>query len=115
MRSFEDVLQEVIAGDMADEQLAKPYLRVALAANYRQAARPSMCDVATDMHRAEFRLRSLDSCFGVLGVEPSCTVEDIRRAFRKKALGVHPDRPGGSHRAFLDLQRAEQRALALVA
>lgn len=115
MRSFEDVLQEVMAGDMPDEQLAQPYLRLVLAANYRSAERPTTPKVAVDMRMAELRLRSLDPCFSVLGVAPSCSADDVRRAFRKKALLAHPDRPTGSHTAFVELQRAEQRALALVA
>jgi hypothetical protein len=36
-----------------------------------------------------------------LGLELPCTAQDIARAFRRLAFKTHPDRPGGSHEAFL--------------
>ncbi len=36
-----------------------------------------------------------------LGIEGACTVDDVKRAFRRLAFATHPDRPGGSHEAFL--------------
>jgi hypothetical protein len=36
----------------------------------------------------------------------SYTQEDLKSAYRLKALQAHPDRPGGSHEAFLQVQAA---------
>jgi molecular chaperone DnaJ/curved DNA-binding protein len=35
-----------------------------------------------------------DDCYGLLGVEPTATVGEIRRAWRRLALRWHPDRAG---------------------
>ncbi len=45
-----------------------------------------------------------------LGVTTDASVLDIKRAYRKAALLVHPDR-GGSAEAFRELQRAYEAAL----
>eukprot|EP01062_Namystynia_karyoxenos_P010161 TRINITY_DN13599_c2_g1_i1.p1 TRINITY_DN13599_c2_g1~~TRINITY_DN13599_c2_g1_i1.p1 ORF type:complete len:310 (+),score=88.41 TRINITY_DN13599_c2_g1_i1:98-931(+) len=43
----------------------------------------------------------------LLGVEPSASAEDIRRAYRRAALAVHPDHnPGASPRGFQRLATA---------
>lgn len=47
-----------------------------------------------------------------LGVEVGCTADELRRAFRRRALETHPDRPTGSHEAFLRTRAAYDRALA---
>ena len=48
-----------------------------------------------------------------LGVDPDCTEEEVKRAYRALALGVHPD-AGGDHDLFLELTRARDRALCWV-
>ena len=35
---------------------------------------------------------SNDDLYGVLGVPPTATYEDIQRAYRKQALRCHPDK-----------------------
>ena len=47
-----------------------------------------------------------------LGLTLPCTIEDVKRAFRRLAFQTHPDRPGGSHDAFLEAQALLHRALA---
>jgi hypothetical protein len=52
-----------------------------------------------------------------LGTGVPASPEALRRAFRRMALATHPDRPGGSHEAFLRTMRlydeaAERLALA---
>ncbi len=46
-----------------------------------------------------------------LGVDLPCTVEDVKRAFRRRAFETHPDRRGGSHQAFLRVQGLLHEAL----
>lgn len=51
------------------------------------------------------------SCWAVLGVTSNATLEEIKRAYRERALATHPDR-GGDPAAFRALQRAYERAVA---
>jgi hypothetical protein len=51
------------------------------------------------------------SVWSILGLEPRATVEEIKRAFRKRALETHPDR-GGDAEAFRTVRRAYDQALA---
>ncbi|KAJ6719841.1 CHAPERONE PROTEIN DNAJ 49 [Salix purpurea] len=46
--------------------------------------------------------------YGILGVEKSCSVEEIRKAYRKLSLKVHPDKnkAPGSEEAFKKLCKA---------
>jgi hypothetical protein len=46
-----------------------------------------------------------------LGIEGACTVDDVKRAFRRLAFATHPDRPGGSHDAFLRAKKLLDEAL----
>ena len=41
-----------------------------------------------------------------LDVDLPCDRGALKRAFRRRALETHPDRPGGSHEAFLRSMRA---------
>jgi len=47
-----------------------------------------------------------------LDIDLPCAPEAARKAFRRRALETHPDRPGGSHEAFLRSQRALDQALS---
>jgi len=49
--------------------------------------------------------KSQMSDFDILGVEESASKEEIRRAFRKKAMEVHPDK-GGDADEFQKLNQA---------
>ena len=51
------------------------------------------------------------SVWSILGLGPRATVEEIKRAFRKRALETHPDR-GGDAEAFRSVRRAYDQALA---
>ncbi len=42
----------------------------------------------------------------ILGVSPAASQEEIRTAFRRRALELHPDRSGTDSEPFLELQRA---------
>jgi hypothetical protein len=48
---------------------------------------------------------------GLLGIRPPCSLDDIKAAYRRKALEVHPDR-GGSPADFQAVETAYRRLLA---
>lgn len=48
-------------------------------------------------------------CMAVLGLLPPYTIEDVHKAYKARALAVHPDR-GGSQSDFLALQEAYGQA-----
>jgi len=50
------------------------------------------------------------AAFRLLGIEAPCTLEDIKAAYRRKALAVHPDR-GGNPDDFRAVEDAYRRLL----
>ncbi len=46
----------------------------------------------------------------LLGLRPPFGIDEIKTAFKRKALDAHPDR-GGSHEAFLQVRSAAERLL----
>src|SRR5262249_44978102 len=58
--------------------------------------------------------RSAPSCFDLLGISWPCGHDALRRAFRARALQLHPARPTGSEAAFVALMSAYTAALAIV-
>ena len=48
-----------------------------------------------------------------LGLDPGCTADDVKRAYRTLAMAAHPD-TGGDHDLFITLGRARDEALAWV-
>ncbi|MFZ5896172.1 MAG: J domain-containing protein [Myxococcota bacterium] len=48
------------------------------------------------------------SAYQVLGIDSRASLEEIKRAYRKRALETHPDR-GGSNEAFRAVQSAFER------
>ncbi|XP_010524716.1 PREDICTED: chaperone protein dnaJ 49 isoform X2 [Tarenaya hassleriana] len=54
------------------------------------------------------RLRRSDDYYAILGVKKSCSDEEIRKAYRKLSLKVHPDKnkAPGSEEAFKKVSRA---------
>eukprot|EP00747_Dinoflagellata_sp_TGD_P212982 gnl/TRDRNA2_/TRDRNA2_86008_c0_seq1.p1 gnl/TRDRNA2_/TRDRNA2_86008_c0~~gnl/TRDRNA2_/TRDRNA2_86008_c0_seq1.p1 ORF type:complete len:603 (-),score=114.26 gnl/TRDRNA2_/TRDRNA2_86008_c0_seq1:121-1929(-) len=45
-------------------------------------------------------------CYDVLNVSRTATPEEVKRAFKRSALELHPDKPTGNHASFLTLQQA---------
>ncbi|KAL2464149.1 Chaperone protein dnaJ 49 [Forsythia ovata] len=54
------------------------------------------------------QIKSKNDYYSILGVEKSCSVEDIRKAYRKLSLKVHPDKnkAPGSEEAFKKVSKA---------
>jgi len=74
--------------------------------SFEDALGPGWTDVA-----AQARESGLPAWAAVLGVVPPCSLREVKCAFRRLALQTHPDRPGGSHDAFLEAQRVLQEAI----
>ncbi len=53
---------------------------------------------------SEDRARPVDP-YVLLGIDPKATLDDVKAAFRKKALEHHPDQ-GGTSDAFMAIKRA---------
>ena len=49
-----------------------------------------------------------------LCVELPCSEDGLKQAFRRRAFETHPDRPGGSHEAFLAVRAAQEEGLAAI-
>lgn len=54
---------------------------------------------------------TLEAAFQHLGLSTRATIQEVKRAFRRKAKEAHPD-TGGSDAAFKELNEAYQKALA---
>ncbi len=57
---------------------------------------------------------AVPQCFHLLGLSSASSLQEVKRAFRARALQTHPDHRGGSHEAFLAIVRAYQQACELV-
>ena len=75
-------------------------------------AAPAVQDAqdAQDAPRARGAVVPNPSLWDTLGLKPNATLPEIKRAYRLRALEVHPDR-GGSDEAFRALHSAYESAL----
>lgn len=48
----------------------------------------------------------MENYYEVIGVDPDASVEDIKKAYKKRAMEWHPDRPNGSEQRFKNLVKA---------
>ena len=46
------------------------------------------------------------SSYDILGIDEDADEAEIKQAFRRRALEVHPDKPGGSHEEFIKVREA---------
>ncbi len=51
------------------------------------------------------------TCFDVLGVSPTATLEEVKEAYRERIKQIHPDRVQGMSSAFTALAEAETKKL----
>ncbi|MBV9946453.1 MAG: J domain-containing protein [Myxococcales bacterium] len=100
MTRFADVLDRMLALP-TDPPPGAPFERSLRAFEAALGDAPS--DAAAAAWQAEWAV--------ALGVTLPCSVGELKKAFRRLAFATHPDRPGGSHRAFLEAQAALQQAL----
>jgi hypothetical protein len=57
--------------------------------------------------------RETPGCLVALGLRLPCSINDVKRAYRRLAKELHPDRGGDRHR-FMQLQRNCEAALAFL-
>jgi hypothetical protein len=78
----------------------------------REEPKPSAGDFARVLSGTRYAGQHRAPWAVELGLELPCDEHAARRAFRRLALRTHPDRPGGSHQAFLRARKALEEALA---
>ena len=54
----------------------------------------------------EFHPLKRSNSYEILGIDRGADEDEIKRAFRKRALEVHPDKNGGSHEEFIKVREA---------
>ncbi|KFK25010.1 hypothetical protein AALP_AA8G054900 [Arabis alpina] len=98
--------EEDSSGSAAKESSPKPSLR------QRGSSSSSSSSASfTEEQRAIVReIKSKKDYYEILGLENTCTVEDMRKAYRKLSLKVHPDKnkAPGSEEAFKSVSKAFQ-------
>lgn len=57
--------------------------------------------------------RSLERLCEMYGLKLASSDEEVESFYRKKAIKVHPDKPGGSHEAFCKLQKDYEEIVRL--
>ena len=62
----------------------------------------------------EWARRQTPACLAVFGLRLPCDEEDLKRAYRKKVMRLHPDR-GGDQQRFLEFQRHFEQGLKFIA
>ena len=107
MKLFRELLDEELSSQQRDEVRAE-------ASGVAQGAAPVSTE---DRYRAMIATETAltaerASWETTLGLTFPCTHEDVRRTFKRRALDTHPDRPGGSHEAFLAVRAARDEAFA---
>ncbi len=78
--------------------------------------RPIVDDSIVSMIAAASALEVVAPAWAMtIGVRFPCTEIELKRSFRQRAFETHPDRPGGSHEAFLDVSRALEEGVKAIA
>ncbi|KAM1046718.1 hypothetical protein TB2_025712 [Malus domestica] len=89
----------------------QPSVRQRATATGSSSPKPSAAASYTEEQIAMVRqLKKKKDYYEILGVERSCTVEDVRKAYRKLSLKVHPDKnkAPGAEEAFKSVSKAFQ-------
>jgi len=89
-------------------------LRAERAASRSARGRSSAGPTAATMDGAKAATTTATSIWETLGITAHATADELKRAFRQRALATHPDR-GGDAEAFRQVQRAFKEAQRRIA
>lgn len=80
---------------------------------YFYAIRPAVDPEAptAEYFKWKARLNRTSPALAELGLAPGCSKDEIKRAYKRLAKKLHPD-SGGSHEAFLKLDKAYRAAIS---
>lgn len=95
----------------SDHQKHQPSLRQRNPSNGpSSASTSSTANYTVEQFEIVREIKKKKDYYEILGVEKSCTVEDVRKAYRKLSLKVHPDKnkAPGSEEAFKSVSKAFQ-------
>ncbi|KAJ4911674.1 DNAJ heat shock N-terminal domain-containing protein [Raphanus sativus] len=72
--------------------------------------RPSSSSTTEEQRAIVREIKSKEAYYEILGLRNTCSVEDVRKAYRKLSLKIHPDRnkAHGSEEAFKSISKAFQ-------
>ena len=59
-----------------------------------------------DYEEEDFHPLKRSNSYEILGIDRDADEDEIKKAFRKRALEVHPDKNGGSHEEFIKVREA---------
>ena len=54
----------------------------------------------------------METCYRILGLPPTASLEEVKRAYKSKAQQTHPDRPGGNAGDFQLVREAYATIIA---
>ncbi|KAK9268501.1 hypothetical protein L1049_000253 [Liquidambar formosana] len=88
----------------------QPSLRQRVPANGSSSAQPSSVSYTEEQITIVRQIKKKKDYYEILGLEKTCTVEDVRKAYRKLSLKVHPDKnkAPGAEEAFKAVSKAFQ-------
>ncbi len=96
---------------LVEPKWARAWARVMLGAPAWPREPHDATSSAASGARPEAKSPAARSVWDVLGVTSGAAVEEIKRAYKRRALETHPDR-GGSSEAFREVAKAYASALA---
>lgn len=108
MRTFDEILEAAmndLSAAAPAQGHARPVAGTDVAAQVADATARAMFIEATPVGPVWAR---------TLRVSLPCTEGSLKQAFKRVAFETHPDRPGGSHEAFLAVRAAHDEGLAAV-
>jgi hypothetical protein len=112
--AFEQILDRAMNAETARRRAAEEAERAAFEAEYAWPPPPPKRTMhGVEAYRKASTYATVCPALRRLGLDASATSEDVKRAFRRLAFALHPDR-GGSMAAFVALEETYRDALRAV-